>query len=477
MAEELSYISAVEALSRFRDRTLSPVELLDAMYRRADDVEPTINALSGRRTEQAYEAARESAERWAGGGGGAPRPLEGLPVAAKEEQPLIGESIQFGSLLFEHEISPVTHPVCERILDAGGVIHARTTTPEFSCAGFTQSKLWGITRNPWNPTMSPGGSSGGSGASLASGTSVLATGSDIGGSIRIPASVNGLVGFKPPYGRVPALPPFNLDAYCHDGPMGRSIADVALLQNVIAGRHPMDHVSLANPPQLPLEYGSIKGRRIAFAVTVGDLPLDDDVEANTRAFADVLRAAGAIVEEVTVDIPRTMWMTASMIHFGAIFGASVGQDSAEEAALLTAYAADFARKSGAVIAERTFYEGLEMESAIHRTIGEVMADADALVMPCVASSGWLADDDYVDTRLVVGGVELDDYFESMLTPLFNIASRHPVLSVPSGRAGNGVPTGMQIVGHTFDDVTPFEIGAAVEREMGGWWADPSWRPA
>ncbi|MEZ5343356.1 MAG: amidase [Acidimicrobiales bacterium] len=330
MADELSFIGAVDALRRFQDGSLSPVELLDAMYERADAVEPTINALSGRRTEQAYEAAKESAERWAGGGGGAPRPLEGLPIAAKEEQPLIGESIQFGSLLFENEISPVTHPVPKRIIDAGGVIHVRTTTPEFSCAGFTHSKLWGVTRNPWNHALSPGGSSGGSGASLASGTSVLATGSDIGGSIRIPAAVTGVVGFKPPYGRVPALPPFNLDAYCHDGPMGRSVADVALLQNVIAGSDPIDHVSLPNPPQLPLEYGSIKGRRIAMAVTVGDMPLDVDVERNTRAFADVLRAAGAIVEEVTIDIPRAMWMTAAMVHFGAIFGASVGDDSAEK---------------------------------------------------------------------------------------------------------------------------------------------------
>lgn len=477
MAEELSFIGAVAALRRFHDRSLSPVELLDAMYERADAVEPTINAFTTRRIEQAYEAAQEAAERWAGRSGRAPRALEGLPVAAKEEQPLIGESIQYGSLLFEDEISPVTHPVCDRILDAGGIIHARTTTPEFSCAGFTHSKLWGVTRNPWNPELSPGGSSGGSGASLASGTSVLATGSDIGGSIRIPASVNGVVGFKAPYGRVPALPPFNLDAYCHDGPMGRSVADVALLQNVLAGRHPIDHVSLANPPQLPLEYGSIKGQRIVMAVTVGDMPLDDDVERNTRNFAEVLRSAGAIVDEVTIDIPRAMWMTASMIHFGAIFGASVEDDAGDDAALLTAYAADFSRRSSAVIAEHSFYEGLELESAIHQAIAEAMDGADALVMPTVASAGWLADNDYVDTKLEVGGVVLDDYFESMFTPLFNIASRHPVLNVPSGLADNGVPTGIQIVGHTYDDATTFEIGGAVEREMGGWWADPTWRPA
>ncbi len=475
MNDDLIFISAVDALGRFRDGSLSPVELLDAMYERADEVELTINALTDRRTEQAYAAARESADRWAKGG--TPRALEGLPIAAKEEHPISGESSTGGSLLFEHEIAEVSHPVIERVLDAGGVLHVRTTTPEFCCAGFTQSTLWGVTRNPWNTDMSPGGSSGGSGASLASGTSVLATGSDIGGSIRIPASVNGLVGYKPPYGRVPALPPFNLDTYCHDGPMGRSVADVALLQNVMAGAHPLDHVSLPNPPTLPLEYGSIAGRRIALAVTVGDVLLDDDVEANTRAFADVLRSAGAIVEEVTIDLPRSVWMTAALIHFGAVFGASIMHEAGDRADLLTDYATEFARRSGAVLAEHTFYEGLEGETAVHLAIAEVMQSVDALVMPTVASSGWLAGESYVDNKLTVGGVELDDYFESMLTPLFNIASRHPVLNVPSGLAGNGVPTGVQIIGPTYDDVSVFEVGAAVEREMGGWWADPTWRPS
>ena len=110
--------------------------------------------------------------------------------------------------------------------------------PEFSCAPFTHSALWGVTRNPWDPELSPGGSSGGSGAALAAGETLLATGSDIGGSIRIPASLCGVVGFKPPFGRVPGMPPFNSDTYCADGPMGRSVADVALLQNVLAGPHP-----------------------------------------------------------------------------------------------------------------------------------------------------------------------------------------------------------------------------------------------
>jgi len=128
-----------------------------------------------------------------------------------------------GSLLMKDFVPDTTSPVNQRVLDAGAIAHARTATPEFSCAGFTHSRLWGVTRNPWNPEFTSGGSSGGSSASLAAGTSTLATGSDIGGSIRIPASTCGLVGYKPPYGRNPEDTPLNLDYYCHSGPLARHV--------------------------------------------------------------------------------------------------------------------------------------------------------------------------------------------------------------------------------------------------------------
>ena len=171
---------------------------------RADAVEPTVNAFTERRTEEAAAAAKASAERYATGED--IRPLEGLPVALKEEVPVEGWRMRYGSLAVD-EVADETAPIAERIFAAGAVVHARTTTPEFSCTGYTHSKLWGVTRNPWNPEVAVGGSSGGSGASLAAGTSLLASGSDIGGSIRIPASINGVVGFKAPHGRVPTGAP------------------------------------------------------------------------------------------------------------------------------------------------------------------------------------------------------------------------------------------------------------------------------
>ena len=247
-------LNATDALARMRAKELSPVELLASVIARAESVEPVVNAFAERRYDEAAVAAKTSAERYAAGED--VRQLEGLPVSLKEEVPVEGWRMRYGSLAVD-EIAAETAPIAERIIDAGAVVHARTTTPEFSCTGYTHSKLWGVTRNPWNPEIAVGGSSGGAGASLASGTSLLASGSDIGGSIRIPASINGVVGFKPPHGRVPTGAPFNLDRYCHDGPLARTVADCALFENVVAGPHKRDIASLRPKLEIPTQLEGI----------------------------------------------------------------------------------------------------------------------------------------------------------------------------------------------------------------------------
>lgn len=459
---DLAHLSATEALRRFRDRSLSPVELMTAVIARAEAVEPKINALAEQIFEEALAAAREAEARH-GGKGEAPRALEGLAVATKEEQPIAGRLSTDGSLAFRGEIAERTHPVIERVRAAGGIVHARTTTPEFSCAGYTQSRLWGVTRNPWNTEFTPGGSSGGAGAALAAGETTLATGSDIGGSIRIPASCTGTVGFKPPYGRVPAMTPFNLDTYCHDGPMARTVADCALLENVIAGPHPLDAVSLRSELVLPERFESAEGLRVALSVTLGDWPVDPEVEANTRAVAEALRAAGAVVEEVEVPIARADVMRAAMIHFGSVFGPYIASVAAEHGDLLTTYALDFARRAAEAVREPgSFLQGLELEARVQTTLGVLLDRYDVLLCPTTAVPALRADDDHLSAKVVINGVELDFYLESAMTTPFNIASRCPVLSVPSGFASTGVPTGVQVVGRTYDDTTVFRVARAIE---------------
>ncbi|MCU1361833.1 MAG: amidase [Ilumatobacteraceae bacterium] len=460
---ELCFLSANEVLAKFRSKELSPVELLDALTDRIEAIEPQINAVCDRRYDEARAEAVASADRYAGKGD-APRALEGVPVAAKEEQAMVGRINSYGSLVYADQVATDTHPMLQRIQDAGGIIHIRTTTPEFSCAGFTHSRLWGITRNPWNTDFTPGGSSGGSGASLAAGYAPLATGSDIGGSIRMPASFCGVVGFKPPFGRVPAMPPFNLDQYCHDGPMARTIADTALLTNVIAGRHPADVVSMPAPPHLSLEAGSISDLRIALCITLGNHQVDAQIEANTRRAAAVLEGLGATVVEVELPWTVDQLYAAARSHFGGIFGPSVAKDLEAHGDLLTTYASAFARD---MASSMDFIDGLVLEGEIYRPLGALLAEYDALICPTMGTTGLLAGDDQLGAEFVLNGVTLPNYLMAALTPPFNIASRCPVLAVPTGVADNGVPTGAQIVGRTYEDATPFRIGLAYEHAVGG----------
>ena len=471
---ELHYLSATEALAAFKDRTLSPVELMEAVLARADKVEGVVNSLCHRFDEQALEQAREAEARYLGGGE-PPRPLEGIPLAVKEEEAVAGQPWTQGSLIYEDAVAPHSSPFAERMLASGAIVHARTTAPEFSCAGFTHSRLWGVTRNPWNPDVAVGGSSGGSGAALAAGTTTLASGSDIGGSIRIPASYNGVVGFKPPYGRVAQDPPFNYDTYCHVGPMARTVADCAAYQNAVSGPHPRDHVSVRPRVVLPETFGPIDGLRVALSLDLGDWPSDPEIAANTLRTAEALRSAGAVVEEVGIELSRAMVHRAAAIHFSLIFAAAVDAEIAEHGDVMTDYARFFPESMRAQSEGGTMLEEFSLEAQIYEPIGSVLEQFDVLVCPTVTSRGLTAGDSYVGRGPVVGGIQVENYFDSMMTVPFNVLSRCPVLAVPSGHADNGVPTGIQIVGRTYDDETVFRVGAALEKVQ-PWFDVPARRP-
>jgi Asp-tRNA(Asn)/Glu-tRNA(Gln) amidotransferase A subunit family amidase len=459
---ELCYMPATEALARFRARSLSPVELMEAVIARAESVEPTVNAFAHTFYESALEQAREAEARYAGRGP-APRALEGLPLAVKEEEAVAGQPWTQGSLLYKDLVAPESSAFAQRMLDAGAIVHARSTAPEFSCAGFTHSRLNGVTRNPFNPHYAVGGSSGGAGAALAAGTTTLASGSDIGGSIRLPASFCGVVGFKPPHGRVPVPPPFNLDLYCHCGPLARTVADTALYENVIAGPHPSDHTSLRPKLEIPERLDGVEGLRLAVSVDLGSWPVDPEIRANTLACAQALRDAGATVDEVDLTVSLDKVRRAAAIHFQHIFGAWIAAEIVTRPDDVTAYAATFVEQMAAAADGASWLEGLVLEAEIAQPVDTLLEDYDALLCPTVGTRGFVAGDDYVDHGIEVGGVALEFYFDACLTPVFNIMSRCPVLNVPSGFADNGVPTGLQIAGRRFDDVTPFRVGAALER--------------
>jgi aspartyl-tRNA(Asn)/glutamyl-tRNA(Gln) amidotransferase subunit A len=469
---DLCYLSATDARRMFADRELSPVELVEAVIARAEQVEPTVNAFAEAFPELALKQAREAEDRYAGNG--EPRPLDGLPVAVKEEAPIAGQRWTLGSVALRNEIADHTAAFVQRIIDAGGIVHARTTTPEFSCAPVTWTKLWGVTRNPWNTEFSPGGSSGGSAAALAAGTTTLATGSDIGGSIRIPSSFCGVVGFKPPYGRVPETEIFNLDHYCHEGPMARTVADCALLENVIAGPHPSDVASVRPKLEIPAQLESIAGMRIGFSPDLGCYDVDADVAAATEAAVERLRDAGAVVEQVDVPWDLATIARAVEIHFGMIFGPSVAEVYDPDSEDFTSYVRDLVQASEQ-ISKVDLVTGLALEGVIYRPLGELLEDYDALVCPTFSVPALPAEWEIGDP-VKAGGECPDQWLDVMMTLPFNIASRCPVMSVPSGRSRDGIPTGLSIVGRTYDDTTVFRIAAAHESRM-AWWDAPGGRPA
>lgn len=470
---ELCYMPAHEALRRFKTRDLSPVELMEATIRRAEAMKAPVNALTYTHFDEAMDRARRAEAKYAKGARtGA---LEGLPVGIKDESEIKGKPTSVGSLIHKDHVADRTSTMNARIMAAGGIVHARTSTPEFCCSGVTWSRLWGVTRNPWNPDFTCGGSSGGAAASLGSGTSTLATGSDIGGSIRIPASLCGVVGYKPPYGRNPDDPPFNLDFFCHTGPMARTVRDTILLQNVMAGPSPHDITTLRPKLRLPLDYKPIKGWKIAFSMDLGGFQVDPEVQKNTLAALDVFRSLGATVEEVDLGWKPDV-LDAGLDYLQHIFGGYLSRLLKEHGDKMTTYARHFAeqgRKSKAA----DYVGTLEVIGDMYMTLGPILERYNVLVCPTTAVPAVPADFDQSTGTVEINGKQVNPMLGWAMTTPFNMMSRCPVLSVPSGRASNGVPTGIQIVGRTYCDADVFRAGMAYESAQGPWYSDAASRPS
>ena len=469
--KDLCYMSATEALSLFKRRWLSPVELMHAVIDRSEKVNGKVNSLTETFYDQALEQAKvaEGKYRKREKTGA----LEGLPLAVKDEATIAGLKASSGCLALKDHIADETSYIVERSFDAGAIMHARTTTPEFSCAGVCHTKLWGVTGNPWNLAFTPGGSSGGTGATLAAGMATLGTGSDIGGSIRIPASASGVVGFKPPYGRNPQGRIFNLDFYCHEGPMARTVADCALLQNAMSGPHPRDIASIKPKLNLPTKHKPVKGMKIAWSMDLGYCEVDKQVQKNTMDALKKLSDAGAIVEEVDIGWTPAV-LTAAMNYLGHLFGSIIKPVMRRHRDELTNYARAFG-EFGATTDAADFVDSLDVAGLMYDTFGPMMENYDAFICPTLAVPSVPADMDSTRDKVLINGKEVSPMIGWAMTYPFNILSRCPVLSVPSGRARNNVPTGVQIVGRTYDDRSVFRVGHAIEA-ADPWYTDAAHRP-
>lgn len=445
-------------LAAYADGSLTPRDYLEACLDRLAVVQPVVNAVGDVYADEARAAADESGRRWRDG---TARALEGIPIGVKDEAAIAGKRSTYASLLYTDVVLEETDPFVQRFLDAGAFVHVRTLTPEFSIAFWCHSRLWGVTRNPWNPAYDVGGSSGGSAAALAAGIAPLATGSDIGGSIRMPASCCGVVGYKPPHGRVPVGGIYGLDDWCHVGPMARTVADCALLEDVIAGHHDSEHTSLRDTVRIGVPAGEVAGLRVAVSYDLGDWPVTDEVRAAIRESANALRGAGCVVEEVDLVVERELVRRASNAHHRELMGADTAADIAGREDLVNPYTTGWLELLSRT--DDTFLEGRRIEVEITARVDAVLADHDVLLCPANAIPALEAGVDHTVEPFVLDGTTYEPFHDLFLVEVFNIANRCPVLTVPAGRSSDGVPIGVQIVGRTYDDRTVFEVGAALER--------------
>lgn len=439
MPESLADLSAHELARRVRAREVSPVEALDACLARVEAVNPRINALVTL-NPRVRDEARALEARIARGED--PGPLAGVPVGIKDVTEVGGVRTTYGSPLFADHVPAEDALVVRRLRAAGAIILGKTNTPEFAAGGNTFNPVFGRTRNPWNPDRSAGGSTGGGAAGLATGMFALAQGTDLGGSLRIPASFCGVVGLRPSVGLVPTWPQDYLwDTLQVTGVMGRTAEDVALGLQAVAG--PSDRAPLA-PPMDGRDFASAvraadaRGLRIAYCPDVAGIGIDPDVERVCRGAALALRDAGATVEEIELDLAygrpaflalRGLWFVSQLyphLHRLEEFGVNVANNC----------------RAGL----GTTVEALGAAEAARRRIWEqfraLFERYDHLLTPTMAVPPFPCEENYPAT---VAGRVMETYVD-WIAPTFVLSlTGLPVASVPAGVDASGMPVGLQIV--------------------------------
>ncbi len=450
--------TAREQVAAVRAREMSARELLDLHLARIAERNPELNAIVSLDEERAREGAAAADEALAAGQ--VVGPLHGLPFAFKDTHDVAGWRTTYGSPLFADHVPDVDELLVERVRGAGVVVIGRTNVPEFAAGSHTFNTIFGTTLNPVDPTRSAGGSSGGAACALASGMVPLADGSDMGGSLRNPASFCGVVGLRPSLGRVPSWPTDNLwETTAVGGPMARNVGDLALLLSVMAGPDPRVPTALGDPGIVfaPPVSGTLTGLRVALSADLGGaLEVDREVAAVVESSGAVFAAAGASVSAAhpvlseADDTFRTLraWL----------FQAGFGELLAEHPDDFKQSLADNIRAgehlTGADIARA--YAG---RSALSERMREFFTDHDLLVLPTSQVPPFPADQEYPTE---INGKRMETYLDWMRACYLITVTGCPAISVPAGRTSDGLPVGVQLVAPYGADRFLLEVATALE---------------
>lgn len=455
---ELWRLGAVELTTLYRSHAVSPVEVLESVLARIAEVNPVINAIISLDGDGAKKSALESEARWL-----KREPLgllDGVPITIKDAINVEGLPTHWGSRLFSDYIPSQDELSVARVRAAGGIILGKTNVPEFTLRGYTDNAIFGATRNPWNPTLTPGGSSGGSVAAVAAGFGPLSMGVDAGGSIRRPAGFTNLIGHKPSQGRVPRLwgLPMIVGDYETVGPIAHTPADAAALLAVITKPDLRDRDSWAfrGWPFKPDLTRDPLPQRILLIEQFRGSPVDNETAASVGAAARLLQELGHHVEigEAPFDT-RAFGKSFGVISRTGMAWAFKDMPWRERAG--TEYHAGI--EEGLAKLAIDYVEAIDVARRLRMEMATVYERCDVIMTPSSAAQPWPVEEKFPSR---INGQEVDGGAHNIFTGFANI-SGYPAMSIPCAPSRAGLPIGFQLVGRFGEDALLFEIASQFER--------------
>lgn len=453
---DLATRSATELRSLLGNREISAVEVVEACLARVEAHNPTLNAVVTL-NERALDDARALDERTARGE--EEGPLHGLPVGIKDVTPVAGLRTTYGSPVYADHVPEEDALVVRRLREAGAVILGKTNCPEFAAGGNTFNEVFGRTRNPWDTERSAGGSTGGGAVGLATGMIALAEGTDLGGSLRIPASFCGVVGLRPSPGLVPTYPSDYLwDAFQVTGPMARTAGDVALMLQAVCGpsrRSPVVQPAAGRDFVAAVEVGPGEDFRVAYCPDAVGIGIDAQIESVCREAVGALKGLGVTVDEVELDLAyawqafldfRGYWfvsqMRSRMEHLDE-FGSAVAGNI----------------RSGLEVTAESLGAAEEARARLWHEFHDFFETYDALLTPCMAVPPFPVEQDYPET---VAGRPMESYIDWVAPTFILSLTSLPVACVPAGLDPEGLPVGLQIMGPPLGEEAVLALAAGVQ---------------
>ncbi|MBK5101134.1 MAG: hypothetical protein JJE15_09115 [Desulfobacteraceae bacterium] len=452
------YMSARELAKLIHSEDLSPTELMESTLRRIEALNPSLNAFVTLRAEKAMDEAKAMAKRIAAGED--PGPLAGIPIGVKDLEDTEGMVTSFGSIPYKDNMALQDSIQVSRLKAAGAIVVGKTNTPEFGFTGFTKNRLYGVTRNPWNRERTPGGSSGGSAAAVAAGMVPLATGSDAGGSIRIPACYSGCVGFKPSYGRIPLdpLPFLYMSPMPVLGPLSRTVEDAALYLDCTVGYHPSDPYSLPLPGKSYVEcLNRLRAPlRIGFSPTLGYARVQKEILSLVEKAVKSFEHMGHTVEMWEGALPDVSQAWTELMN-SAVY--------AQVQHHLETIRADMGRTLVNVLDQaknltlRDQIRNHKTRMELNKVLGEFFNRFDLLLTPTMPTEAFAAKG---PPPAEIDGHPIPLLGAVAFTYPFNL-SGHPAATVRAGFTGAGLPAGLQIIGPRHRDDLVLQAAYAYEQ--------------